>query len=598
MAGGLVALTLLVFGQVTGFSFVGLDDNLNVFANPHLSPLTARNLGFFWMHPYEGLYIPVVYTAFALLAKISLLPHAIDAVSGFKTNFNPHVFHTGVLLVHTANVLLVFAILRLLSRHDLAAFLGAALFAFHPVQSEPVSWVTGLKDVLCGFWELLCLWLYVKFAQGSRDGEPGARQRGFYIAACVCYLLALLSKPSAAVIPLAAWAIDRWAIGRSARLCTVALAGWLVVAVPLFFKNNDAQSLMESTTAAPSPFAQRPLIAGDSLAFYLSKLVWPAKLCIDYGRTPDSVMASGKAYWDWIFPVGVAGLVIWIGRRYPTLLAAGAIFVAAVLPVLGLADFAFQEISTVGDRYLYLSMLGPALAVTVLVRKFPGIPVVSACAVCLLILGGRCALQTRYWRNSDLLFHHALDINAKSWLSARNLSFLLSKRGQIAESLRYASLAAQWRPLYKAASPDSDSDADSNVDIGALQDAVRQNPGDADAHYVLGQALGKQGRVSDAIDEFHAALRINPNDSRVHADLGVALCMAGQTDAGVTEMRTAISLQPDSPDTHYDLGAILDQQGHTQEAVSEFQLAVSERPDYTEAQNALAKAQMRLRSEQ
>ncbi|MDP2106846.1 MAG: hypothetical protein Q8J76_12700, partial [Desulfobulbaceae bacterium] len=70
-AGALVLVVAVVYGRVVGFEFLDYDDNLNVYENPLLSNISASNLLRFWQKPFEGLYIPLTYTVWALLTKIS-----------------------------------------------------------------------------------------------------------------------------------------------------------------------------------------------------------------------------------------------------------------------------------------------------------------------------------------------------------------------------------------------------------------------------------------------------------------------------------------------------------------------------------------------
>src|SRR5207249_4089287 len=121
-------------------------------------------------------------------------------------SLNPWVFHTANVFVHLLAVLVAFAILRRLLRRVAAeaaaewgAFFGAAVFATHPVQVEPVAWVSGLKDVLCGLLVLVSLWQYLLWAESNSGthaddsattyGTPTALH---YVLATAAFVIALL----------------------------------------------------------------------------------------------------------------------------------------------------------------------------------------------------------------------------------------------------------------------------------------------------------------------------------------------------------------------------------------------------------------------
>src|SRR5215831_13019983 len=171
----LVLVTLAVFWQIHSHEFVLWDDGLHVYENPYLQALTFDNIRVFWREPYAELYIPLTYTLWALTAAVA---RGIGAGPTGGAPFAPQFFHALNLLVHLLSVLVVWRIVRLLldrivprtatspplTHVEWAAGGGALLFAVHPIQVEAVAWVTGFKDVLCGFLSYLALWQYLHYA--------------------------------------------------------------------------------------------------------------------------------------------------------------------------------------------------------------------------------------------------------------------------------------------------------------------------------------------------------------------------------------------------------------------------------------------------
>ena len=110
----LVLVTFVVFQQVRYYDFVSWDDGINVYQNLYLHPVTLPNVLYFWKHTYFTVYTPFLYTAWAVLALVARLPSQVAPVGTGPYTLDPHVFHSANLLLHILNVLLVFAILRLL----------------------------------------------------------------------------------------------------------------------------------------------------------------------------------------------------------------------------------------------------------------------------------------------------------------------------------------------------------------------------------------------------------------------------------------------------------------------------------------------------
>ena len=412
----LIVFTLGAMSPLFTADFTNWDDRNTIVDNKWLNPPSWDHLAHSWdPRPpvYMDIYIPLTYTVWSGVAAVSYVPVEDPET---RSHLNPWMFHGVNVLVHVCSVLLVFQILKLLVRRPWIAAAGAALYAVHPVQVEPVGWTSGLKDVLCGCMGLLAIWQYMLFAlQDQSEQSRSVRQPIFrfflsshYLAATIAFLLAMLSKPSGIVVPLLVIIIDQALIRRPLFKTAISTAPWLLLAIPFVLIGRSAQTGAYLTYI--TPLAYRPLIALDSLAFYLYKLFFPLHLTITYGRRPEVVIARHWYAFTWIAPVAVV-IALWIWRRKaPWLIAAVGVYWLAVLPVLGLVPFDFQSLSTVADHYLYLAMLGPAIAAAFLLlkvrQKWIGVIVV----LILLTLATRSFLQARTWENGLALYNHAIAV--------------------------------------------------------------------------------------------------------------------------------------------------------------------------------------------
>ncbi len=535
----LVLVTGVVFHDVLTAGFVRWDDGMHVYANPYLHPVSARSFARFWMAPYQNLYIPLSYSLYALLAILAHLPRPVPTVDGLWIDLNPRIFHAAGLCLHLVNVLLVFALLRRLlpgplgtAARDWAAGVGALLFAVHPVQVESVAWIAEMRGLLAGTFSLLALHAYLSgcwesppqppiMGESERSylsplvppllGARGASPALFYALATLCFGLALLAKPSAVAVPLLALTLETLILRRPIRLWRGGLGIWGLLCIAFLWLTHTAQPV---TVDIVTPLWTRPLIAGDALAFYAGKLLWPTHLGIDYGRSPVWLTAQTGFGWTSLMAFAL-GVVVWLcRRRLPWLAASCALFAAALLPTLGLTPFVFQVYSTVADRYLYLALLGPALGVAWALASQMAKPRVSlaawsgAAAVLLLFALGSLT-QTRCWQNSIALFSQALAVNPLSWVADNNLGAVALDRNDPADAL----------PL--------------------LTDAIRLRPDYAEAHGNLGMALLATGNRSGAEAEFRAAIRLKPQGRSAYAGLGNALLSQGRAAEAAAAFRQA-----------------------------------------------------------
>jgi tetratricopeptide (TPR) repeat protein len=569
----LLAAIALVYGHVLRCGFVAWDDDINVTLNPYLNPATRHSLIFFWKAPYLKLYIPLTYSVWAAAAWFARWR------AGAAAPLPPALFHGLNLVCQGASGLCAFALLRALlrgpltwrpdeapgdaARNDWAAAIGAAAFVLHPLQAEPVAWVSGLRDMISGLATVGALWQYVVFA-AARDRRRSAVH---YAAATALFACALLSKPSAVVIPVLAALLDWGWLGRPLARGAKSLAFWFVLAAAFGLVTQRSQDATH--IRAMMPLWSRPLVALDSLAFYLGKLAWPRVLSPDYGRAPDLALARGWLYYTWTAPAALALLIGAAPGRRINAVCAG-LFAAAPLPVLGLVPFMHQDLSTVADRYVYVSLLGPAAALAWYLSSRPesAAPVSSrrwpwiSAGVLVLGLGAFCRLQTRIWTDTGTLFGHIVAHNPDSGIAHLNLGNYRAEQGEL-------------------------KDAEFH-----LREALRLRPGEGMPLNALGNLLAREGRTDEAIGDYERALRDGVPDNVVNAHnaLGIVLSGLGKTAEAERHFSAALAINPNRESVRENLGLLYMKEGKFDAAVNEFQLALQIRPDFSNARRNLANA--------
>jgi len=561
----LILTTTAVYWPVVGHEFLAYDDSVDVYKNPYLQTRSLENLLHFWRYPYEGLYTPLTYTGYALTAWA---PTLLAADSSGLVAPDPRLFHSLNVLLHLLSVLIVWRLLiLLLDRRQFhgasienqtlplswAACGGALLFAIHPMQVEPVAWVAGFKDVLFGLLAVAAIWHYLKFIDTKTSSDTGRPPHNGlrYGAATALYCLALLAKPTAVVLPLIAWLLAAWGWRCSWRDQIGSLSVWVAIALAWGLLTRWVQP---GTVLAFEPsWWARPLIAGDAVLFYLAKLTLPLELGPDYGRTPQVVMARGWLILTGLVPVALA-ILLWIKRRQLGWLGTSAgVFVVGLLPVLGLISFGFQRYSTVADRYVYLAMLGPALALAWGLSRLRLKYAVAGGAILLGLFLLRSARQIPYWHDTVTFFEHALQVNGNSFLAHTNLGFVLAEQGQDAAAIRH------------------------------FNEALRLEPESPVTHLNLGGALERQGRFEEAVHHYNEALRIVPTYARAHTNLGVALAKQGQYDKAIEHHEEALRIEPGFAEAHNHLANVLARRGRLQEAMQHYTEALELNPGYAQA---------------
>ncbi len=470
----LVLAVACVFGRSVGFGFVVWDDPGNVANNPAFDPPTLGSLGRFWASSSENYYVPVSYSAWWGIALVSRLLFG---------SLEPAIFHAANVILHALAVVLVFRWLCELVEDRRAAAAGALLFALHPLHVESVCWVTelrGLLSAVLGFGALLLA------------------LRGRRRVAVLLFALALLAKPAA--VAFAALVLVQ-EIGWRRRPWREVLAlywPWIVLAACAVCVTRGAMSDDERTWV--TALLDRPAVALDALGFYLAKLVWPVGLCAEYGRSPQFVM-NALALWPAVLALALAfGAALAFPERRRALCAL-AVFGAALLPVLGLVPFGYQEKSTVADRYVYVALAGPALAAALLVARF-GRPALVGTIALALACGTLSFAQAAHWRDTQALFGRVLEINPRSITAHDNLGYdALGRRdleGARVHFLRSLELDPEARGALSNLGAVECELGRFDEGISHLREAVERNPRSIPVRKNLIAGLRRAGRLEEA----------------------------------------------------------------------------------------------------
>ncbi len=557
----------IVYGRVLSFDLLLWDDNLTIRGNRLLFPRVSwSSVLEFFRGPQFGMYMPVTLCFFGLEAWISQqLPWSdSDGV------VHPWVFHAGNLVLHTACVWLVYRIICNLKLPRRAAGAGALLFALHPLQVEPVAWATETKTLMAAMWSLAAILLYLRIdARVSRvDGValPLSTRHWFgksYFLASVCFALALMSKPTAVIVPilvaLLAWGFQ----GHHWKRQAMALTPWLAMSLMIAVLTKSVQP--DAIVHHVPGVLQRLLVAGDAIAFYLARVFVPVNLAIDYGRTPLSVLSN-----RWAVAVGFIPLVLlvafWIYDRRGSYLVAYLVFVVALLPVVGFVPFEFQNISTVADRYVYLGLLGPSVALAVLLARHPGRWLRTTAYVLLAVFAMCSFRQVRFWQNDEVLFARALEVNPDSHSGLVNLSLVRMRQATIDPSRWKEAEDLLGRALEVAPTPQVQ-----------VEDLSR-----------ISTAYLSQGNLDAAAENLLKAQELVPDDPRAYSNLGDVLAAAEHYDAALQQYDRAIELNPNYARPQYRKGDVLRKLCRYEDSIAAYEQVLTSRPALTPALRGLA----------
>ncbi len=128
----------------------------------------------------------------------------------------------------------------------------------------------------------------------------------------------------------------------------------------------------------------------------------------------------------------------------------------------------------------------------------------------------------------------------------------------------------------------------------ALRQAIQQLPTQADPHLILATVLIKQGQTEEAVEERKLAANLmrehmNLQRAEVATNSGKSLLNDGKIDEAIVEFHNAISFDPTFAEAHAELATALDKQGKSAEAQKERDAALSLRQKAEPASEPAAK---------
>lgn len=409
----LFAFIAVLFTRTFYYDYSTLDDSLHIENNPQTRHFNLKNLKKIWTDKYDLVYTPVTYTLWTTTAFLSEKAGMKNVFSP-KAKFHPGFFHLANVIFHFATAWMVFLILQALFTGFLPALFGALIFAVHPVQVETVTWITGLRDVLAGFFGMASLYLFIQIVQkGSTLGRS--------LLMLLTFVFSILSKSSGLVVIPLQFFTGVFLLKRPIREVLTLLFPLIFPALfftPLFMFLNDG-GLPPGYTK--TNLLERLAIVGHNTGFYLEKTFFPLNNVFDYGLTPKKILAEHLYSFRILLVLAVFSLVWMIdkGKRDRFFTGLFLIFFFGFFPVSGIIPFIYQSISSVGDRYLYFSLLAFSLLIAYVIQRKPAASLLALFFFVFSLNESLFLIKT--WKTEESFYGHILKYNPDSWLANNNV---------------------------------------------------------------------------------------------------------------------------------------------------------------------------------
>lgn len=442
-----------------------------------------------------------------------------------------------------------------------AAWLGAALFALHPVASSTVHPITGRETLL-----LACL----SIGAVAAFLRPGPR---WYALSLVLLAGALLTKEQAVVVPGILVLADL--LGLSAGAPGRRPAAWARRFLPIFLL--VAAYLVVRRLALGG--AEPPRVAAwdhptgplHSLYYTCQTTLLPYVQLVYEPR--DVVWNTGwrRAVWPWLVLLLAFGCYrLWprVGRR--VLFWLGWILCSGLLT----SNFLQQE-ARFAERYGFLALLGFVGIVATLASAtwqtprgrrawlVGGAVVLAACAAI-------SATRARFYADHATFLEQWLHTDPGNGQAQLAMGSQLRRKGDVDGAERHYRLALEIAPRNALVLQTLGGLLRQRGDLdgaeAVFERAVAFHPNSGRARFDLGSLCLERGDLACALENLEAAARLEPGIMRTHLSLGEALLAAGRPEDALASIERARALAPRQPEVHEALAEALEALGRGDEA--------------------------------
>lgn len=570
----LLALCYICFVNAIPNPFIDYDDRYGIEYNPNVHGISADNLAHAFSSPQKGEW----RMAFLPLRDLSIIyDYSILDMwrggGGFYDGVERQL-HTTNLILHTINVLLVYFLLHAIGLEARVILLGAALFACHPIHVESVTWISGRKDLLSGFFFLSALLIRC---------HPHAREKIPNLAVIFLLIMACLSKATAVIFPVLVIALDlsRFSSqGDRKKRMHECINSWLPLLTAGFILTlvHAYYAVQGGTASGTNSGPERLLNIIPVYAHYFWQFLFPNHLSLAYpGELPVLTL---RVLLAWLVTVWLIYKLVRAGKLQANVLLLFVWLGVCLLPVSGI----LMTSTLVADRYFYLPSMAAcgllAVGLVSFIRWNSAVRVLVVLAV--VSLAGLTIHRNTLWSDSEILWRNALEHSPGNTKAQFNLANNYLRK---AKPERAAPLLLQIRKSL----PDSDDVsvnlATSLMARGELKEAedlcekvLKKTPNDIGATLVKGQILLARGNTEQAGFIFTGVLHEHPNSLDALVGLARTLEADGAPSRAFEVVNKAVTVAPDSFEALRAFGDITDRLGIAAKATQAYERARELRP--------------------
>jgi tetratricopeptide (TPR) repeat protein len=530
-----LGLTVVAFLPMLSNGFTNWDDDIYISNNQLVKD---ADWGKMFSEPSASNYHPLTMITLGLNYAIS--------------GTDPFSYHLVNLLLHILNTVLVFLfVYRISDKKSFVAAFAAIIFGVHPMHVESVAWISERKDVLYALFFLLALLQYWRFL--------GSGKKLNLVYCFVFFVLSLLSKPAAIILPVVLFLLDYW-YGRSLAWKTV------LEKVPFFILSLlfGYITVRVQSADAIAGFDIYPLWSRFFFACY-TIMIYAARFFVPYPLSAfhpyPSVNDLGLAvYLSPVFIIAL-GILLWLKRKDKLVVFSILFFIVNLLLVIQIVSIGLTIVS---ERYTYIPYIGLSFLLGMWLNKYAVAKsngLIRAIPFLIGIIFGIISFQrTKVWKDGDTLWASVIKHYPEAATPRSNHANYLKKMAGmpeymarqnelLQEALEDCNMAIRSKPTHvKAHENRQNIYLLLNKDSLAMADAnklLTMDPSNAAAFYTKGFAYMRFNVPDSSLYWFNRSIAMNPKADWVFNARGSLLYDSFKNyNAALADFTKAIELNP------------------------------------------------------
>ena len=516
------------------------DDFHSIVENPNIRllgniPAFFSDPSLFSSMPERAMYRPLVLVTYAL-------NHWVHGYEIFG-------YHLVNVALHISSTIAVYLLGIAVVGNARASAFGALLFGLHPLQAEATNYISSRSESLVAFWYLLALLFYLRWRARQRSNLGSM----IYLASLAAFALALLSKATAAVLPLSllVWEFLRERRERGPIPWAHNAGYWMVCLAYVALVQQGIDSALGHPVRDLTHQIYTQIKA---LPYYLQLVAVPVHLSVEHGFLVSEML--------WEAPVLLPALLLlsaWFALRRSR--QAALVCAWTILPLLPSSIVPLNVL--VNEHRLYLPLASMAIGVTMLVATWSDIRRLRLLAAVTVVvsLAVLTAKRNRVWESEMTLWNAAVRESPGMYRSQMHLGGALEASGRVEEAVK------------------------------RYQRAVELAPGVVESHYNLANGLRLLGQIDAAVRSYQKSLELDPTFHNSLINLSAVHLDRNQLKTSEDLLRKAAEHHPASGEVYRRLGILHVRRGRFDEASAAYQRAIFLRPDHGEAYYNLANLQ-------